>query len=334
MKYMDADLSNSRHGVKDHGSDLCPLCDSNNRVFISRTSYQVIWDALKKEWNTAFPEEVVRRNTPSEFTTLVECRSCGLQYFIPISSGDSRFYEELSKSPSFYDQNKWEFDYVLKKQLRPTDRVLDVGCGEGSFLRKIHGHIREAIGIDTNPAAVKRAKCEGLEVNLADLYTFSKQHNESFDTVCCFHVVEHLSKVIPFLRAAIDCLKDNGRLVLSVPNRQRILREPLEVLDCPPHHISRWRSGQLDKLADITGMKLDKIVLEIADRNACHKWLREKITNGILGGKYKSHFIVGKVASFVTFLPPLYKFYKIVGLLERWGLFRLSMLAFYRKGLV
>lgn len=312
--------------------DTCPLCDSNKRVLVSQISYQAIWDELEREWKTAFSEEVVRRHTPSELTNLVECQNCGLQYFIPIVPGDSQFYEELSKSPSFYDQSKWEFDFVLKR-LRPADRVLDVGCGEGSFLRRIQGHVQEAIGIDTNPTAVKRANSAGLEVRLTDLFSFSQQHEGRFDMVCCFHVIEHLNKIISFLKPAVSCLKDKGRLVLSVPNRERILRKPIEVLDCPPHHVSRWQSNQLDKLADIMGIKLDKIALEIADRNACHKWLREKITYEVLNGKYKSDISLGKVASFVTFLPPLYKFYRMVGLLGKWGLFRLSMLAFYKKGL-
>ena len=312
--------------------DLCPLCESIERVEVERIPYQEIWEALEKEWKAVFSKKVVEDNSPSGLTTLVECKNCGLQYFVPIASGNSQFYYELSRSPVYYSKEKWEF-LLVRKNLRANDYVLDIGCGDGSFLDSITHQVNQPMGIDTNAEAIRCAKRKGLDATLTNIEEFSKKNKRKFDTVCCFHVIEHLEHINPFLKGAISCLKPHGTLILSVPNRERITKNYFESLDCPPHHVSRWQSDQLDKLADIMGIKLDKIVLEIADRNACHKWLREKITYKVLNGKYKSDISLGKVASFVTFLPPLYKFYRMVGLLEKWGLFRLSMLAFYKKGL-
>jgi 2-polyprenyl-3-methyl-5-hydroxy-6-metoxy-1,4-benzoquinol methylase len=328
------DLNNTRNDLKRHEGDTCPLCDSDNKVIKSQITYEAIWHELERECKTVFSEEAVKRHTPCEFTTLVECENCGLQYFIPVVPGDSQFYGELSKSPSFYDQSKWEFDHVLKR-LRPSDQVLDVGCGEGSFLSKIRSHVNGAIGIDTNPVAVRRAIAAGLDVRLTDIFSFSHLYDEMFDVVCCFHVIEHINKVIPFIRDALSCLKPDGLLVLSVPNRERILCKPIEVLDCPPHHISRWSSDQLTKLGDMMGTKLATLVLEMADPSASSEWLRNilfaKIRNHPLLTNFQPVYLYAKLFSRIVFISPLHHIYKRTNLLKRWRLYRLTMLAYYKK---
>jgi 2-polyprenyl-3-methyl-5-hydroxy-6-metoxy-1,4-benzoquinol methylase len=311
--------------------DLCPLCESIERVVVDRIPYQEIWKGLEEEWKAVFSKNVIEDNSPCEMTTLVECKNCGLQYFVPVACGNFQFYYELSQSPIYYCKQKWEF-LLVGRNLRSKDYVLDIGCGNGGFLESIPNQVNQAIGIDTNAEAIKCAKKKGLDARFINIEEFSEENEGKFDIVCCFHVIEHLEHINPFLKAAISCLKPGGTLILSAPNRDRIIRRDFESLDFPPHHISRWQSNQFDKLADIMGIKLDRIVSQIADRSACHKWLREKIAYEVLNEKYKLNMFIGKIASFVTFLPPLYKFYGMVGLLEKLGLFQLSILAFYKKG--
>jgi 2-polyprenyl-3-methyl-5-hydroxy-6-metoxy-1,4-benzoquinol methylase len=313
--------------------DLCPLCESIEKVEIERIPYHEIWKGLEKEWKAVFSKKVIENNSPSELTTLVQCENCGLQYFVPIASGNSQFYCELSQSPIYYSKQKWEFVWV-RKNLRAKDYVLDIGSGDGFFIDSITNQVKQAIGIDTNAEAIRRAKRKGLDAILTNIEDFSKENMRKFDIVCCFHVIEHLERINAFLKAAISCLKPDGTLILSAPNRDRIAKGFFESLDYPPHHVSRWQSSQLGKLADIMGIKLEKIVMEIADRDACHKWLREKLSYKVLNGRSKLSIVLAKAASFIAFLPPLYNFYRIVGLLGKCGLFRLSMLGVYKKGLV
>jgi 2-polyprenyl-3-methyl-5-hydroxy-6-metoxy-1,4-benzoquinol methylase len=311
--------------------DLCPLCESIDTVEIEKIRYRDIWNGLEKEWRVSFSKKVIEGNSPSDLTTLVNCRICGLQYFVPIVSGNSQFYYELSQSPIYYSGQKWEFPLVTKS-IKPEDKLLDIGCGDGYFLDSIKNRVSQAMGIDTNAEAIKRAKGRGLDVRLINIEGFSTENKGKFSVVCCFHVIEHLDRVRPFLNAAISCLEPRGKLVLSVPNRQNISKSLFESLDCPPHHVSRWEANQLRMIADVMGIDLDKVVLEVAGRNACHKWLREKIASEVLNGRYeKLNMWVGKGTSFVLFLSPLYRLYRKVGLLEKWGLYQLSMLAFYKK---
>jgi hypothetical protein len=91
------------------GPESCPLCETFDRIEIKSIPYREIWSALHNEWNASFSIEVIQHHSPLEFTKLVECRNCGLQYFIPTVCGDSQFYYELSKSPMYYNTELLHF---------------------------------------------------------------------------------------------------------------------------------------------------------------------------------------------------------------------------------
>ena len=54
---------------------------------------------------------------------------------------------------------------------------------------------------------------------------FAGDHHEQYDIVCAFQVVEHLPEIMPFVLAAMSCVKKDGILIVSVPNRERALRD-------------------------------------------------------------------------------------------------------------
>jgi 2-polyprenyl-3-methyl-5-hydroxy-6-metoxy-1,4-benzoquinol methylase len=203
---------------------------------------------------------------------------------------------------------------------------LDIGCSQGYFVSTIHKQVQLAIGIDTNPSAVSHGKASGLDIRLMDVIEFAQMNTEMFDVICCFHVIEHLERVKPFIKAAISCLKPNGLLIISVPNRYRIFQNPLEPLDCPPHHVSRWDTKTLMKLGEIMNFSLSEDVFEMASRGAAREWFREsyirndKIPNWMKRG-----------VSHILFWAPCFDIYKRVRLLQKWGFYRLTMLAYYRK---
>lgn len=311
--------------MRENPLELCPLCSSFDKFEIMQIPYHEIWKGLEKIWKACFSREVIQRHSPSDFTTLVECRNCGLQYFIPITSGDFQFYYELSKSPIYYNPSQWEFGLV-KKKLLSTDRVLDIGCGQGYFLSSIHKQVQLAMGIDTNPLAVTHAKATGLDIRLMDVIEFAQMNTEMFDVVCCFHVIEHLGRIRPFIEAAISCLKPNGLLIVSIPNRKRIFQNPLEPLDCPPHHVSRWHTKPLMKFGEIMNLSLNEIVFEMASRSACREWFRESCIR-----KYKIPYWMKRGVARIFVCSPFFEFYERTRLLEKWGFYRLTILAYYRK---
>ncbi len=83
-------------------------------------------------------------------------------------------------------------------------KVLDVGCGEGEFLKRDPKHIE---GVEPNEAAVKRLAAQGLTVTRAALPHLPFQ-GASFDVVHSRNVIEHLD--IP---TAYSLITEGARLV-------------------------------------------------------------------------------------------------------------------------
>lgn len=85
--------------------------------------------------------------------------------------------------------------------VQPTDRVLDIGCGNGALAYDLAGKARTVVGIDTNEknrtAWVGRFARTNLEYRVADATTFSP--DEHFDVVVLSNVLEHIEHRVEFL---------------------------------------------------------------------------------------------------------------------------------------
>lgn len=86
--------------------------------------------------------------------------------------------------------------------ISPTDRVLDMGCGNGALAYDLAGKAAHVVGIDLNEknraAWQTRFARANLEYRVADATTFpAEQH---FDIVVLSNVLEHIEHRIEFLK--------------------------------------------------------------------------------------------------------------------------------------
>jgi len=99
--------------------------------------------------------------------------------------------------------------------------VLDLGCGRGEFLGLLAKNSIAAVGVDTDPSMVERARARGLEVSHGDgLATLRAAGPGSYGAVTSFQVVEHLD--LPALRElftlARRALAPGGVLIAETVN--------------------------------------------------------------------------------------------------------------------
>jgi SAM-dependent methyltransferase len=234
--------------------DACPLCAAVEGEAVAQIPYAMIWEELERQWHVSFPAELRARHSPGDVTELRRCAQCGVAWFVGAVPGDAEFYRQLmSQVP--YVAGRWEFTLV-HRSLTPSDRVVDFGAGDGEFLRSLAGVVSRRAGVDHNQDALRRMAADGIEAGAGDFATFAAQHEGEFTVATAFQVVEHLGHVDDVLVPALRCLGASGRLFVSVPDRDRMPEAPLEPLDCPPHHISRWGTEQLQALADRFGLKV------------------------------------------------------------------------------
>lgn len=96
-------------------------------------------------------------------------------------------------------------------------RLLDVGCGDGSFLALARTCGWDVVGLDPDPDALSNAAQQGLTVHEGGIEYFADQAN-LFDVITLNHVIEHVYEPVKVLAACHALLKPGGQLWLETPN--------------------------------------------------------------------------------------------------------------------
>lgn len=245
----------------------CPVCGSDQWSALCLVDADRVWDALHEEFGTVMPEDVRVRHAPSGGWQLVTCVECGLEHFADAPQGDAKFYALLMSGDLSYEDYRWEFG-VVRDLIFAGASVVDIGCGTGAFLRSLpEGPTRT--GLDHNRAAL-----EVLQHADPTIYALPQDAAEHADEVGCrydivtaFQLLEHVENPRALLRAARRLCRPEGWVYVSVPHRDRSGRGSFEVLDHPPHHLTRWRREQLELAAEAEGLAVDGVWYEPPDES-------------------------------------------------------------------
>jgi 2-polyprenyl-3-methyl-5-hydroxy-6-metoxy-1,4-benzoquinol methylase len=144
---------------------------------------------------------------------------------------------------------KNKFDYeVLYLQNIPYGKILDFGCGNGTFLQKMMEGGWQAYGLDFDPKAVSHCKTKGINANTGDIPSQNYPDN-FFDVITINHVIEHVHEVDELLTTCNKVLKKGGKLVIATPNTEswqhKIYNDTWLQLD-PPRHLHIFNIGNLE----------------------------------------------------------------------------------------
>jgi SAM-dependent methyltransferase len=241
------------------GHDSCPLCGSSNLVLIDQISVP----ELVLSWKKAFQIDISSEVAGTRYVELFACRRCHLQFYAPPTvAGSSRLYSELQKYSWYYTPVKWEHEIALH-DLKDCQEILEIGCGAGEFIARAHAEKRlEVRGIETNQEAAQKARQLGLPVEAMELQQVATQRRDHYDAVCAFQVLEHVFDPKEFLECSCTLLKSGGWLILGLPNAESFLKYQFNVLEMPPHHMTKWSEDVLRYIPSVLPLRLIGIRLE------------------------------------------------------------------------
>ncbi len=213
----------------------------------------------------------------------VKCLCCGLIFSNPILP-PNKIHLLYKKSDFSY---KTESDYLkktymdyLKKALGKKEvkglSLLDIGCGNGFFLEAAKkAGIKDVWGVEPGKASVDKAQPwvrKKIKVNVLKFGLFGKK---KFDIITCFHTLDHVVDLDPFLSETYKLLKKGGTAFFIVHDTDglsvKLFGEKSAIFDI--EHIYLFNKKTLSKIFSINKFKSIKVI-NIINRYPLAYWVR------------------------------------------------------------
>jgi SAM-dependent methyltransferase len=217
------------------GSDRCSVCGSQTTL--------------------RFPR-VIDPKTREVFR-IDECSACQVGITSPIPENLDQYYGQ-----SYYGGRHWITGlYCAWRRVRvielasgagPRGTMVDIGCGDGSFLLEARRKGWTVLGTEINariPAAA------GLEVwgSINEL-----RPRAPFQCVTLWHCLEHLRDPLHGVRELAELLTSDGVFIIAVPNadgwQAQLFGKYWFHLDVP-RHLSHFGPSSLDRLLALASME-------------------------------------------------------------------------------
>ncbi|MDD5687561.1 MAG: class I SAM-dependent methyltransferase [Elusimicrobia bacterium] len=186
------------------------------------------------------------------------CQLCLVQFSWPFNNPGKEWYALFSSSRSYSYESK-KFNKLLKASLLGKS-LLDIGCGNGIFVKKAQQKGYDALGIDLNKEAIDVANSLGINnVCCSDLDGFLISNKKKYDVVTMFDCLEHMDDLNESIVKIKNILSPEGRIVLTVPNSKRPIFIKRDSFDYPPHHLTRWTKESLEIFLHRHGFKVEEM---------------------------------------------------------------------------
>lgn len=194
----------------------CSICKSNNLKFLFKSKD---------------PD-----NISTKYYSLYECNGCHTISIQPTPSNKEleKFYPTSYYTHKHYGLLNKYFLKLRANKIPKKNSILDIGCGEGSFLKLMKDKGYNCYGLETSAAGLKEAHKKNITI-----YTDIRRIRRKFDVITLWQVFEHINRPISYLKSIKKLLKKNGFLIISIPNfdslQSKIGKDIWFHLDLPRH---------------------------------------------------------------------------------------------------
>lgn len=181
-----------------------------------------------------------------------------------------------------YDSKAEEIRFgKILKLAGKNNKILDIGCYDGSLGRKLIDNSNEVYGLEANKESAEVAQKRGLKVKVQNVTEAFDFENNFFDVVVAGEIIEHILDTDFFIDEVKRVLKPGGQIVLSTPNVASFGRRILLLLGENPHleaslgfppeanagHLRYFTKGLLTRYLEHKNFKIIKFTSDIVNFN-------------------------------------------------------------------
>ena len=151
------------------------------------------------------------------------CQDCGLLQIVKAIPPDLLYREADTYTTGF--QKPRHLDDLITTAVARQDpgKAIDIGCNDGTLMEHLErAGYAQVVGLEPNAVAAAIARKKGYDVYTGYL---DRQQAErivaeqgAFDTLYLRHVIEHVSDLDGFFAGVRALLRDDGLLVLELPD--------------------------------------------------------------------------------------------------------------------
>jgi len=268
--------------------NVCPVCENNCATeFLRRNSVPVHQNLIMNSFDSAI-------NITKGDLVLRYCRDCGFVF-----NGDfdenklcygAEYDNSQTHSPCFASYIDERIKSLLKDKNVVNSRIVEVGCGKGTFLKKlVEDSSRGNTGYGFDPSYEGDLTfCDGRLNFIRDYYGPSYSGFKA-DVVICRHVIEHISRPVDLLRAVRQALSDSpgARVFFETPCVEWILSNKV-VWDFFYEHCSYFSKNSITAAFETAGFEVIEVKHVFGGQ---YMWLEARPSNAIARGKLNSGHI-------------------------------------------
>lgn len=214
-------IQRKRRNLQPTGRDKCLVCGA------SLSNSQIIFSCDNMPASAQdIPTKEERENDHGISLNLVQCKCCGL---VQIPGEPVHYYKKVIRtgggSTTMVDLRNQQYSDFIKQFNLYGKKILEVGCGQGEFLRIWKNYDVRAVGIEFDEALVAKARGEGLEVYKAFADNAATELPEApFDAFVQFNFLEHQPHPNEMLQCIYHNLTEDGVGLVTVPSLEYILQ--------------------------------------------------------------------------------------------------------------
>jgi 2-polyprenyl-3-methyl-5-hydroxy-6-metoxy-1,4-benzoquinol methylase len=195
----------------------CPICKK------SENSFYISTNALMHEPNNELYIFNICANCETVFLTNPVAVENLSQYYnenyLPYRGAVAwgKYSSFVENSQKALDLNRVNFVKIYLNKSESNNNVLDVGCGNPSFLKLLNQKVKtNCTGIDFSDSGWKGSDYNNLTLIKVAIEDFNT--TTLFDVITLWHYLEHDYNPHQTIEMLYNCLKPGGKIIIEVPD--------------------------------------------------------------------------------------------------------------------